>query len=82
MVPDRVLNPGPLTYESGALTIALCSPATLMAELEARMQAFEMKCYQRLLNISYKDHVTNEDVHRKIQAAIGKYDKLLTLVKG
>ena len=27
MLPDRVLNPGPLTYESGALPIALCRPA-------------------------------------------------------
>ena len=24
MLPDRVSNPGPLTYESGALPIALC----------------------------------------------------------
>ena len=27
MLPDRVSNPGPLTYESGALSIALCGPA-------------------------------------------------------
>ena len=27
MLPDRVSNPGTLTYESGALPIALCSPA-------------------------------------------------------
>ena len=27
MWPDRVLNPTPLTYESGALPIALCGPA-------------------------------------------------------
>ena len=27
MLPDRVLNPGPLTYESGALPIALRNPA-------------------------------------------------------
>ena len=40
-----------------------------------------MRCYQRLLNILYKDHVTNEEVRRKIQAAIGEYDELLTLVK-
>ena len=40
-----------------------------------------MRCYRRLLNISYKDHVTNEEVRRKIQAAIGEYDDLLTLVK-
>ena len=40
-----------------------------------------MRRHQRLLNILYKDHVTNEDVRRKIQAAIGKNYKLLTLVK-
>ena len=58
-----------------------CESWTLTAELEKRTQAFEMRCYQRLLNISYKDHVTNEEVRRKIQAAIGEYDELLTLVK-
>ena len=58
-----------------------CESWTLTAELEKRMQAFEMRCYRRLLNISYKDHVTNEEVGRKIQTAIGEYDELLTLVK-
>ena len=29
MLPDRVSNPGPLTYESGALPIALRGPAKL-----------------------------------------------------
>ena len=29
MLPDRVSNPGPLTYESGALPIALRGPATV-----------------------------------------------------
>ena len=58
-----------------------CESWTLTAELEKRTQAFEMRCYRRLLNISYKDHVTNEEVRRKIQTAIGEYDELLTLVK-
>ena len=58
-----------------------CESWTLTAELEKRTQAFEMRCYRRLLNISYKDHVTNEEVRRRIQAAIGEYDELLTLVK-
>ena len=40
-----------------------------------------MRCYRRLLNISYKDHVTNEEVRRKIQTAIGEYDELVTRVK-
>ena len=29
MLPDRVSNPGPLTYESGALPIALRGPANM-----------------------------------------------------
>ena len=31
MLPDRVSNPGPLIYESGALPIALRGPASLDA---------------------------------------------------
>ena len=37
--------------------------------------------YYLKLNIWYKDHVTIKEVYRKIQAAIGEYDELLTLVK-
>ena len=40
-----------------------------------------MRCYRRLLNISYKDHVTNEEVRNRIQNAIGVHDDLLTMVK-
>ena len=36
-----------------------CESWTLTAELGKRTQAFEMRCYRRLLNISYKDRVTN-----------------------
>ena len=32
MLPDRVSNPGPLTYESGALPIALRGPAVITAK--------------------------------------------------
>ncbi|MEW8548147.1 MAG: hypothetical protein AB2693_31985, partial [Candidatus Thiodiazotropha sp.] len=58
-----------------------CESWTLNAEQEKRTQAFEMKCYRRLLNMSYRDHVTNEEVRRKIQAVIGEYEELLALVK-
>ena len=60
-----------------------CESLTLTAELDKRTQAFEIRCNpnRRLLNISYKDHVTNGDVRRKIQAAIGEYDELMTLIK-
>ena len=39
-----------------------------------------MRCYLKILHISYKDHVTNEEVHAKIQQAIGPH-KDLTIVK-
>ena len=53
---------------------------TLRAEIERRIQALEMRCYRRLLNISYKDHVTNEKVRKRIQNQL-VHDDLLTMVK-
>ena len=54
---------------------------TLTTEIERRIQALEMKCYRRLLNISYKDHVTKVEVRNRIKNAIGVHDGLLTMVK-
>ena len=34
-----------------------------------------------ILRVSYKDHVTNEEVHAKIQQAIGPHEDLLTIVR-
>ena len=45
------------------------------------MQAIKMRCYRKILCILYKDHATNEEVHAKIQQAIGPHDDLLTIVK-
>ena len=41
----------------------------------------EMRCYRKILRISYKDHVTNEEVRAKIQQAIGPHEDLLAIVK-
>ena len=41
----------------------------------------EMRCYHKILGISCKDHVTNEEVHAKIQQAIGLQKDFLTIVK-
>ena len=60
---------------------AACESWTLTAEIERRIQALEMRCYRRLLNISYKDYVTNEEVRNRIQNATGVHDDLLTMVK-
>ena len=52
-----------------------CESWTLTAELQRRIQAMEMRCYRKILHISYKDHVT------KIQQAIGPHEDFLTIVK-
>ena len=42
----------------------------------------EMRCYRKILHITYKDHVTNEEVCAKIQQqATGRHEDLLTIVK-
>ena len=58
-----------------------CENWTLIAKIERRIQALEMRCFWRLLNITYKDHVRNEEVRNRIQNAIGVHDDLLTMVK-
>ena len=54
--------------------------ASLTAELSRSIKTLEMRCYRRLLNISYKDHVTKE-VPNRIQNSTGVDDDLLTMVK-
>ena len=58
-----------------------CETWTLTAELEKKIQATEMRCFRRLLGISYRDHVTNEEVRNRIRRAIGPCEDLLTTVK-
>ena len=41
----------------------------------------EMRCYSKVLRISYKDHVINEGVYAKIQQAVGPHKDLLTTAK-
>ena len=43
MLPDRVSNPGPLTYESGALPIALRGPAEAILNINMRVYKIEIK---------------------------------------
>ena len=56
--------------------LSACESWTVTADIERRIQALQMRCYRRLLNISYKDHVTNEEVHNRIQNAIRVHDDL------
>ena len=41
----------------------------------------EMRYYRKILRISYKDRVTNDEVRAKIQQAVGQHEDLLNIVK-
>ena len=41
----------------------------------------EMRSFRRFLGISYKDHITNEEVRSRIRKAIGPDRELLSTVK-
>ena len=58
-----------------------CESWTLTADIHRRIQSMEMRCFRRLLNINYIDHITNEEVKRRIRLEIGQYEELLSTVK-
>ena len=41
----------------------------------------ELRCYHKIICISYKDLVTSKEVCAKIQQAIGPYKNLMAMVK-
>ena len=58
-----------------------CESWALATELQRRILTMEIRCYRKILHISYKDHVTNEEVRARIEQAIGPHEDLLTMVK-
>ena len=64
-----------------SVLLCACELWTLTVELQRRIQAMEIKCYRKILRISYKDHVTNEEVRATIQQAIRPHEDLLTIEK-
>jgi len=64
-----------------SILLYACESWTLTAELQRKIQAAEMRCFRRLLGISYTEHVTNEEVSRRVRQHIGRYEDLLSIVK-
>ena len=58
-----------------------CQSWTLTADIERRIQATEVRCFCKLLCITFRDNLTNEEVRNRISNAIGPYEDLLTTVK-
>ena len=54
-----------------------CQSWTFNKTIEKRIEAFEMKMFRRLFNISWRDHVTNQAVRDRVKAEIGEYEPLL-----
>ena len=70
-----------LPYDITSIFLYACESWTLTADLQRRIQAMEMRYYRKVLHISYKDYVTNEEVRAKIQQAIGPHEDLLMIIK-
>ena len=54
---------------------------TITEDFKRKIQALEMRFFHKLVDISYRDHITNEEVKARIGNAIGRYEDLLTSVE-
>ena len=52
-----------------------CETWTLTADILKKLQATEMRCFRKLLGISYRDHITNDAVRDRIRQAIAPCDE-------
>ena len=81
-------NRGPSASKLSVLPLGHIGPLSellqvlfLKASSRSELRAMEMRCYSKILRISYKCHVTNEEVCAKTQQAIEPHEGLLTIVK-
>ena len=77
MLPDRVSNPGPLTYESGALPIALRGPATknVLVLVNLTSYFFPSRCwnlYLKLRGNRCKNFVTTDEAMFYLDGSYGR----------
>lgn len=54
-----------------------CESWTLNKRLEERLNAFEMRCFRRILGVSYRDHRTNTSVIQELTEKAGSFERLL-----
>ena len=70
-------------FKTLVLSILLygCESCTMTADLEKRIQAFENKCFRRLLQIPWFEHKTNMFVQEQVETLAGPQEPLLAVVK-
>ena len=70
-----------IRYLTMSIFLYACETWTITAGIDRRIQALDMRCFRKLLGISYRDHITDEEVNARIGHAIGPYEYLLTSKK-
>ena len=65
----------------GATARYYASPTKTMLPTRKSVPRSSRQPFRVIKNLSYKEHVSNEEVHAKIQQAIGPHEELLTMVK-
>ena len=53
-----------------------CETWTLTADILKKLQATEIRCFRKLLGISYRDHITDHAVRDRIRQAIGPFNDI------
>ena len=69
-----------MRYLVMSMFLFACESWTLTADTEKRTQAMEMRCLRKLPGITYRDHISNEEVRNRTRKAIGPHEELLTTV--
>ena len=64
-----------------SILLYTCESYTLIADTEKRIQAMEMRCLRKHLGITYRDHISNEEMRNRTWEAIWPHEDLLTTVK-
>ena len=80
MLPDRVSNPGPLTYESGALPIALRGPAEYRRRDSKTILKRELDC--SFLSEKVAKRTLSSTVKEKLSKVYRRRDGKTVLKRG
>ena len=54
---------------------------TVTADPQRYVEVLEVRCNRKIMNISYSDHITNEDIGKRIIAAFESHDNLVNIMK-
>ena len=64
-----------------SIFVHACEAWTITADIKGLIAALEMRCSRKLIGISYRNRITNEEVKAGIGNAIEPYEDLLTSVE-